>query len=101
RWKPAAATSRRTGANTGRPRPVCRRRRAFADRVDPRRYYAQDVASGALFASRDGGRHFAPMGGALDAFAQRIYQPPRRDTSAVAYAAPDRAGELYVISAPG
>jgi hypothetical protein len=75
--------------------------RVFADRVDPRRYYAQDVASGALFASRDGGRHFGPMGGALDAFAQRIYQPPRRDTSAVAYAAPDRAGELYVISARG
>jgi len=75
--------------------------RVFADRVDPRRYYAQDVASGALYASRDDGRHFAPVGGAFDAVAQRIYQPPRRDTSAVAYAVPGRAGELYVIGTRG
>ena len=73
--------------------------RVFADRVDPQRFYAQDLHGGGLFVSRDGGLHFAPIGGRLDAIAQAFYQPPQRPTDATAYALPGHAGELYLISA--
>ncbi len=56
-------------------------------------------AGGALFSSRDGGLHFAAIGGRLGAIAHTFYQPPQRPTDAVAYAVPDHAGELYLISA--
>jgi hypothetical protein len=75
--------------------------RVLADRVDSQRFYAQDMASGALFASRDGGLHFSAVGGRLDQLAQQRYQPPRRPTDATMYAMPGDAGELYLISRRG
>lgn len=73
--------------------------RVFADRVDPRRFYAQDLHDGALFLSHDGGRHFAAIGGRLGAIAHAIYRSPQRPTDATAYAVPEHAGELYLIGA--
>ncbi|OOG58511.1 cellulase [Rhodanobacter sp. B05] len=73
--------------------------RVFADRVDPQRFYAQDLRDGALFLSRDGGLHFEALGGKLGAIAQAFHQPPQRPTDATAYAVPGRTGELYLISA--
>lgn len=84
-------------AATGLPKAA----RVLADRVDPQRYYAQDIASGALFVSRDGGAHFSAIDGAFGAATKQQYQPPHRPTNAVVYAVPGHAGELVAISARG
>ena len=68
--------------------------RVLADRVDAQRFYAYDRMSGALYASRDGGVRFAPIGGALgDASHGRLQTRVQ--------AAPDAAGVLYVGSREG
>ncbi|MBB6242499.1 cellulase [Rhodanobacter sp. MP1X3] len=72
--------------------------RVLADRVDPKRFYAQDITRGALFVSRDGGAHFSPIGGQLDTIAQQDYQASRRPADAAVYAVPEHAGQLYVTS---
>ena len=66
----------------------------LADRVDAKRFYAYGRMSGALYASRDGGEHFAPVGGAL-ADATHGHAQTR------VQAAPDAAGVLYVGSRDG
>jgi len=68
--------------------------RVLADRVDAKRFYAYDRMSGALYASRDGGKHFAPIGGALGEASHGRAQTQ-------AQAAPDAAGALYVGSREG
>jgi photosystem II stability/assembly factor-like uncharacterized protein len=75
--------------------------RVLADRVDPQRFYAQDIATGTLFASRDGGLHFNAIGGAFGDAVKQHYQAPHRPTNAVVYAVPGQAGELMAISARG
>lgn len=66
----------------------------LADRVDPKRFYAYDRNSGALAASRDGGAHFAAIGGELGTAAKGRAQTRVQ-------AAPSMAGELYVASREG
>jgi len=73
----------------------------LADRVDARRFYAQDSASGAIYASHDGGVHFSAIGGAFGAAVQAQYQPPHRECDDVLQAVPGQAGALVAISARG
>ncbi len=68
--------------------------RVLADRVDPKRFYAYGRMTGALYASRDGGLHFTPIGGALGKASQGHGQTSVQ-------AAPDEAGVLYVGSRDG
>ncbi|WP_250901839.1 MULTISPECIES: sialidase family protein [unclassified Dyella] len=68
--------------------------RMLADRVDAKRFYAYDRMSGALYASHDGGAHFAPVGGALGDTSHGRAQTRVQ-------AAPDEAGVLYVGSREG
>lgn len=63
--------------------------KVLADRMDARRFYAYDPKSGALYGSRDGGMHFAPIGGALG-------DASRGHAQTRVQAAPDAAGVLYV-----
>ncbi|HUH56120.1 MAG TPA: cellulase [Rhodanobacter sp.] len=84
-------------AATGLPKAA----RALADRVDAQRFYAQDIATGTLFASHDGGLHFTAIGGAFGDAVKQPYQAPRRPTNAVVYAVPGQAGELVAVSARG
>lgn len=63
----------------------------LGDRLDSQRCYAFDAASGALFASHDGGASFAPMAGALGAAAKG------RDHVQL-QASPDVAGRLYLAA---
>ena len=68
--------------------------KVLSDRVDAKRFYAYDRKTGALYASRDGGAHFAPVGGDLGKASQGHDQ-------ARVQAAPDTAGVLYVGSRDG
>jgi photosystem II stability/assembly factor-like uncharacterized protein len=68
--------------------------RVLADRIDPKRFYAYDRMSGALFASSDGGRHFTPVDGELG-------KVSRGRAQTRVQAAPDKAGVLYVGSRDG
>ncbi|WP_284691667.1 cellulase [Pinirhizobacter soli] len=61
----------------------------LADRVDAGRFYAFDRRAGTLFASRDGGASFVPIGGALGDAARGRDQVQLQ-------AAPDAAGTLYL-----
>lgn len=66
----------------------------LADSVDAKRFYAYDRMTAALHASRDGGRHFAPVGGAFgDAL--------RGHAHTRVQAAPDEAGAFYAGSRDG
>ena len=64
----------------------------LSDRFDPQRFYAYDAAAGKVFVSRDGGRHFHAVGGALN-------DQVRQHDHIQVRAAPDAAGVLYVGSA--
>ena len=68
--------------------------RVLADRVDPKRFYAYDRMSGALFASRDGGMHFTAVTGELG-------EASRGRAQTRVQASPDQAGVLYVGSRDG
>lgn len=65
--------------------------RVLGDRIDPRRCYAVDPRTGALYASRDGGATFAPLAGGLGAAA-------RGHDHVQLQAAPDAAGMLYLAA---
>jgi photosystem II stability/assembly factor-like uncharacterized protein len=96
-WSPrrAAATyvTRDFGAHWTARRGLPPAVQVFADRVDPQRFYAYAAASGQLFASRDGGLHFAPVGGAFgQALAEAAGAP------AQARAVPGVRGGLYVAN---
>jgi hypothetical protein len=65
--------------------------RVFADRVDPKRFYAWSAADSRLYVSRDGGHGFRALTGA---FATAL----TAETGA-AYAAPGTAGDLWFASA--
>lgn len=63
----------------------------LGDRLDPRRCYAFDATTGALFASRDGGASFAAIAGALGAMA-------KGHDHVQLQASPDAAGVLYLAA---
>ena len=63
----------------------------LGDRIDPRRCYAFDPRTGALYASHDGGASFAPLAGELGAAA-------RAHDHVQLQAAPDAAGVLYLAA---
>lgn len=65
--------------------------KVLGDRVDPRRCYAVDPRTGALYASHDGGASFAPLTGDLGAAA-------RGHDHVQLQAAPDAAGVLYLAA---
>lgn len=65
--------------------------KVLGDRVDPRRCYAFDPRTGALFASHDGGATFAPLAGELGAAARGHDQVQLQS-------APDVAGRLYLAA---
>ena len=65
--------------------------KVLGDRIDPRRCYAFDPRSGALYASHDGGANFAPLAGELGAAA-------RGHDHVQLQAAPDAAGVLYLAA---
>jgi hypothetical protein len=99
-----------------RPRPVISRDRGatwrecaglplwarpVADRVDPRRFYALDFATGQVLASRDGGDSFAAIATAGLPLDLRAEQPTWREQAWPLRAAPDRPGELWLAIRPG
>jgi len=63
----------------------------LADRVDASRFYASDTRSGKLYVSRDGGAHFAPIGGAFGDAA-------RGGDHLRLYASPGNAGVLWIAA---
>ncbi|MCP1375206.1 sialidase family protein [Dyella lutea] len=65
--------------------------KVLGDRVDPRRCYAFDPRTGALYASHDGGVTFTPLVGELGAAARGRDQVQLQ-------AAPDVAGRLYLAA---
>ena len=71
--------------------------RAVADKVDPARFYAVDLALGRLVASRDGGMTFAPIRGqGLPSDLATVRRRPHREQPSPLVAAPGRAGELWL-----
>lgn len=79
------------GAHWTRAVGVPTRSRVFADRVDPKRFYAWSTMDGRLYVSRDGGHDFTALTGALaTALTTHIGE---------AYAAPGTAGDLWFASA--
>jgi hypothetical protein len=72
--------------------------RVLADRVDPQRFYAEDLKSGRLLVSHDGGRHFQRIGGALGRIAEESRQPRYRWNTAQLHAVPGQAGALFLAS---
>ncbi len=65
--------------------------RVLADRLDAARFYAVDARGGKLSVSRDGGAHFAPIGGAFGDAARGAAQPRL-------YASPAKAGVLWIAA---
>lgn len=65
--------------------------RVLADRVDATRFYASDARGGKLYASHDGGAHFAPIGGAFG-------DPARGGGSLRLHASPAGAGVLWIAA---
>lgn len=68
--------------------------RMVADRVDPQRFYAVDAQKRVIYASRNGGARFLPIGGALGKFAATAPQLRLE-------AAPDAAGQIYLSGRHG
>lgn len=81
-------------AASGVPRVV----RVLADRVDPQRFYAQDLAGGGLLVSHDGGQQFKPIGGALGRIAKKSHQPWYGPNTVQLHAVPGQAGGLFLAS---
>ena len=74
--------------------------RPVADRVDPRRFYAMDFATGALLVSQDGGATFAqrPTFGLPDIAGDRVTW---REQAWPLIAVPGQAGQLWFVSKQG
>ena len=70
--------------------------RAVADKVDPRVFYAVDVANGRLLVSQDAGASFAPVAGRGLPADLRPGGRQGREAQSALLAAPDRAGELWL-----
>ncbi|MEP6899301.1 MAG: cellulase, partial [Rhodanobacter sp.] len=72
--------------------------RVLADRVDPQRFYAQDLANGRLLVSHDAGQHFDRIGGALGRIAEKSHQSWYTPDTVQLYAVPGQVGELFLAS---
>ena len=75
--------------------------RPVADRVDPRRFYAIDFATGLVYESRDGSTHFRALqtkGLPSDLLADK---PHWREGAWPLMATPDRPGDLWFVSRKG
>ncbi|HWU76090.1 MAG TPA: cellulase [Rhodanobacter sp.] len=72
--------------------------RVLADRVDPQRFYAQDLKTGRLLVSHDGGRHFERIGGALGRVAEKSHHSWYGPSTVQLYAVPGQAGGLFLAS---
>ncbi|WP_249403699.1 WD40/YVTN/BNR-like repeat-containing protein [Sphingomonas sp. CFBP 13720] len=70
--------------------------RAVADKVDPRTFYAVDVANGRLLVSRDAAASFAPVAGTGLPTDLKPAGRQGREAQSALLAAPDRAGELWL-----
>jgi xyloglucan-specific exo-beta-1,4-glucanase len=71
--------------------------RVIADKVDPKRFYAVEFASGLVFASSDGAQSFLPLK-ARDLPAKLdSLKPWNREGQLGFMAAPGRAGELWML----
>ena len=72
------------------------RTRAVADKVDPRRFYAVDIAAGRVLGSHDGAASFAPITGA--GLPRDLTPAGRqgREAQSALLASPERAGELWL-----
>ncbi|MEO8778030.1 MAG: sialidase family protein [Rhodanobacter sp.] len=70
----------------------------LADRVDPQRFYAQDLETGLLLVSHDGGQHFKQMGGVLGRVSEKSHLSWYGPNSVQLYAVPGQAGGLFLAS---
>ncbi len=70
----------------------------IADRHDPAHFYAYDPASGILFSSTDGAATFGPRASGLPRNPPAEDRPRWRPQTGQLFAAPDRAGELWLAA---
>ncbi|MDP1026720.1 sialidase family protein [Sphingomonas sp. KR1UV-12] len=74
--------------------------RAVADKVNPARFYAVDVAGGRLLASTDGARHFTPVASTGLPADLSGASPRNREAQSALVATPGVAGELWLRIGP-
>jgi hypothetical protein len=75
--------------------------RIVADKVDPRLAWAIDPAAGHLFASVDGGEHFAPIKSNGLCPDLSVTRPRNREDQSALIASPFAAGDLFLNCAGG
>lgn len=69
-----------------------------ADRADPKRFYAIDLANRVILASNDGGINFAPLKTAGLPGDVAFHWPTRADTPWPLMATPGKAGDLWILT---
>jgi photosystem II stability/assembly factor-like uncharacterized protein len=69
-----------------------------ADRADPKRFYAIDLAKRIILSSDDGGLHFTPLDTHGLPGDVALHWPTRPDTAWPLMATPGKAGDLWLLS---